>query len=186
MEKDILRKKYICKRQQYALKEVSLMSQVILDKLIKTKEYKDAKSIFTYVSVKNEVDTIFLILKALEDNKKVAVPKTYKKGKMEFFYINSLDNLKISNFGLLEPTQANHLAIPDHTTLIIVPGLVFDYSCNRIGFGAGYYDQYLQKYLEIPKIGLAFDEQIIDLIPIDEHDIPLDSIMTDKKQYLRK
>lgn len=183
MDKVYLRKKYLFQRQQLSLKAVSSISERIYNKVFNTKWYKDAKSLFTYVSVKNEVDTIFLIIKALDDHRKVAVPKTYKNGIMKFYTIQSLEDLKTSKFGLLEPIHTDNEAVPDETTLMLVPGVVFDYSCNRIGYGAGYYDRYLKRFPNAKTIGLAFDIQMIESIPCNGHDIPMDIILTESNQY---
>lgn len=185
MDKDLLRKKYLFQRQQNSLKSVSLMSETIINKIIESAFYKNAKTIFTYVSVKNEVDTFLLILKAFEDNKKIAVPKTYNNGIMKFYYIQSIEDLKVSRFGLLEPINTDDEAIPEETTLFLVPGVVFDYSGNRIGYGAGYYDKYLNKLSYVTKIGLAFDNQVLEDIPSDEYDVKMNLIITEQLEYPR-
>lgn len=183
MDKMYLRKKYLIHRQQLSLKTVSSLSVKIIDKLLNTQLYKEAHSLFTYVSVKNEVDTLYLITRALNDQKKVVVPKTYKEGIMRFYEIQSLEDLKTSHFGLLEPIHTDNEVTPDETTLILVPGVVFDYSCNRIGYGAGYYDQYLKSYPWAKTIGLAYESQVIESIPYNEYDIPLNYVLTEHHQY---
>ena len=101
---------------------------------------------------------------------------------MQFYYIDSLKDLRAGTLGILEPTNTD-LAIPKEGDLFIIPGLAFDKNKNRIGYGRGYYDKYFKEYKHVNfiKIALAFDYQIIREIPVDEHDVKLDRIISPKK-----
>ena len=81
-------------------------------------------------------------------------------------------------FGLTQPTADTPLAADEAIDLIIVPGVAFDAEGNRLGYGAGYYDRLLARFPGVPTVGLAYDEQIVDGIPVEEHDVPIDFVVT--------
>jgi 5-formyltetrahydrofolate cyclo-ligase len=85
--------------------------------------------------------------------------------------------------GIPEPQVLNdHALVIDEVDLIVIPGVAFDYACNRLGYGGGYYDMLLaQRKKKAPIIALAYEEQIVDKIPSESHDIKVDMIITDKK-----
>ncbi|HIC83915.1 MAG TPA: 5-formyltetrahydrofolate cyclo-ligase, partial [Nitrososphaerales archaeon] len=86
--------------------------------------------------------------------------------------------MKTNNLGILEPTDGE---ICTNIDVIIVPGLAFDQSGNRLGFGSGYYDKFLNSQSIEYKIALAFDFQVVDKIDIIEHDVPMDLIITENR-----
>ena len=91
------------------------------------------------------------------------------------------DDLKISSYGILEPKKDKIKNISsDKIDLIIVPGVAFDLKGNRMGHGKGYYDRFLN-LVKSTSIGLAFEFQIIENIPVESHDKPIDMIITEKR-----
>lgn len=151
-------------------------SNIILNKIISSNEYKKSRVIAIYNNLKDEVSTKDLISKALEDKKIVCLPKVIKND-MEFIIV--CDNTKFvkSKFSILEPT--GETISKDLIDLMIVPGICFDNYNNRIGFGKGYYDKYLEG-TNIYKIGICFKEQIYEgIIPNSDNDIKVDTIITD-------
>ena len=96
--------------------------------------------------------------------------------------INSLDNMGVDKWGILEPKTVEEDKIGEEFDLIIMPGVAFDKFGNRIGYGGGYYDKYIsRKNIKCPKIALAYDLQIIDKIQCEEHDIKADGIISNKE-----
>lgn len=155
-------------------------SNIIVNKLLNSSCFKECNELLCYVSFNQEVITTNIILFALEQNKKVAVPKIVNH-EIKFYYIDSLEELKPGILGILEPFSVKE-AIPSGTevSLCIVPGLAFDIQKNRIGYGKGYYDKFFTKYMNIPikKIALAFDFQIYENLPVEEYDKKVDHIIT--------
>lgn len=150
--------------------------------------FKSSESVFIYYSVKSEVDTLKTIRKALEDGKKVALPKcTDRNGNMEFYFVNDIENSLTDGFlSLKEPDiSVCEFAVPDEKSVFIVPGMAFDKKGYRLGYGGGYYDRFLSN-LKGMKIGLCFEECLCDRLPTDEHDIKVDYIITDMKIYETK
>lgn len=165
-----------------------LKDNIIFDKLYNLDLYKNSNNIFVYINYKDEINTKRFINKALEDGKKIYVPKIYRDTRtMKAIFINSLDNLEKNSMGILEPNDDTLVINKKDIDLIIVPGAVFDKSFNRIGYGGGYYDKYLEEIREKDnKIALAYDFQIIDEIEAEDHDIKMDYIITDKRILINK
>lgn len=107
--------------------------------------FQEAKTLATYLSMGHEFSTASLIQAALQDGKRVCVPRTYPQGRMEFVEYDP-DILEKTRFGLLEPNEQGKVVDKSEIDLIHVPGVVFQSEGYRIGYGAGYYDRYLADY----------------------------------------
>lgn len=153
------------------------LSTIIVDKLLSLDIYKKSRVVAIYNSMKDEVDTSYLIKEAIKE-KIILLPKV-TGNKIVFIKINKGTKYLKSDFGVLEPIGDIYNDIID---LIIVPGLGFDNKLNRLGFGMGYYDNFLSQE-DIYKIGLCFDEQIVDSIPTESHDIKMNMIITKNRVY---
>lgn len=183
MEKKDLRKRILNIRNNIQDDEKLLKDKKILDLIIKNNLYINSKSIFTYVNFGSEVNTIAIIERALEEGKEIYVPKTdIIKKEMVAVKIKSIKDLEVGNYGMLEPKEGLTIAEKENFDLIIMPGAVFDYKGNRIGYGAGYYDKYLlQIDKNIKKLALAYELQILHDIPKEEHDIQVNYIITEER-----
>ena len=149
-------------------------SVIIKNKILDLDIYKKSKVIGLYFSMKSEVDTKKLIKESLLLGKKIVLPRIINKNKMIFIEINDDTKYERSPFGVTEPVGEEYTDID----LIICPGVAFDKSNNRLGYGRGYYDKYLAKH-DIYKIGICYHEQLIDKIEVEEHDIKMDLVITD-------
>ena len=184
MEKEAQRLLYREKRNRLTEHECQLKSAEIFRKLTASHIYRDAKKIFTYVSMGQEVDTVHIIEHAIASQKIVAAPKVFSNY-IVFYSIKSLDVLVKGKMGILEPDGASEIYRPCQDTLILVPGLVFDVRGNRIGYGRGYYDRYLSQIQpdEAPApgniIGLCYKIQLAEAVMADVHDVKVDGVMTD-------
>ncbi|KZE66425.1 5-formyltetrahydrofolate cyclo-ligase [Fictibacillus phosphorivorans] len=160
-------------------------SKAISNQLFDTTEWRKAQSIGITVSRKFELDTANIIKRAWEEGKKVGVPKCYSADKqMEFREIRSYEQLENVYMDLYEPKKDETPLIPsEQIDLIIVPGLVFDKTGYRIGYGGGYYDRYLYAYSG-QKISLAYTFQTTDKLPHEEFDIPVDQIITEDGRFI--
>ena len=145
----------------------------------------EGKTIAVTMSNRPEVDTTPIIEQLWQLGKDVVIPKCLPKTREMLFYrITSFDDVQRAYANILEPivTQTT-LVTPEEIDCIIVPGIVFDRAGYRIGFGGGYYDRFLQ-HRSTPTIALAFQEQIVEVVPTNEYDIPVDYIVTDKEQIV--
>lgn len=157
-------------------------SAAILKRLYTCEEYASARTIGVTISRYPEVDTLPLIESAWESGKQVAVPKCIPETReMDFRLITSIDDLETVYMDLKEPRVGRTISVyKGQIDLQIVPGVVFSDEGFRIGFGGGYYDRYLSDY-DGNRVSLAFDNQTSHEVPIEEHDIPVDIIITENK-----
>lgn len=155
------------------------LDNLIYEKTINSDFYKSSKFIFIYVSFGNEVDTHRIINYSLANNKIICVPKIInKKEGMKAVIIQSINELQLSSFGILEPEDFQNSVDPKEIDLLFIPGLAFDNKGGRIGYGAGYYDRYLKTVREDAyKVGLAYDFQIIPSVPMETYDTFIDDII---------
>ncbi|MBB6715336.1 5-formyltetrahydrofolate cyclo-ligase [Clostridium gasigenes] len=183
MEKKEFRNMIIKNRDSLSLVERNLNDNLILETLLKSKMYKESTNIFTFINYGSEVKTKIFIIKALEDGKRIFVPKTVSGTReMKAVEISSLDNLKPDNWGILEPKTFKGEIDKQCLDLIIVPGVAFDKDGNRIGYGGGYYDRYFSGLnSRIKKVVLAYDLQIVESLVTEKHDVTIDFIITEKE-----
>lgn len=154
------------------------IDQALTERLLQHPFYQEAKVIATYLSFPHEFQTQELIEQALKDGKKVLIPKTYSKGRMDFVVYDPQQLVKTS-FGLLEPQGNLEVVDASQIDLIHVPGLVFTTEGYRIGYGGGYYDRYL-KHFPGHTLSAVYPCQIQDFSP-ENHDIPVQEVLIDER-----
>lgn len=184
MNKKILRKEILDERSKLGIDDHKNYSKIILNTLLGSSYYKNAKTIMTFISFLDEVDTHEFIKKSIEDNKNIVVPITIPETKeLKLSLVKDFNELELGFYNILTPKEEFiRDTEPALVDLIIVPGVVFDKRGYRIGYGGGYYDRFLSKIdKKIPKISLAFDLQVIDKVPTEYYDIPVDYIITEKE-----
>ena len=181
-EKNRLRNQYKSIRKSYDPYYKSTMDKYIFRRITGIYQYKSAEVILTYVSKELETDTIRLIKRAWADGKRVAVPKCIDGTRlMKFYYINSFYQLEKSSFGVSEPKEklCEKLdTVPDNS-ICIVPGMAFDSSGYRLGYGKGYYDRFLSGYKGL-KVGICYSDCIKWALPRGKYDRPVDILITDR------
>lgn len=164
--------------------EIEDKSAVIRRAVFELNAIKDCSLLMTYVSKQNEVSTLGIIDEALAEGKRVAVPMSKSDGTLEWYEIDSRENLRSGSFGILEPVQGGaQLFFPPQGTPLLVPGLAFTKEGVRLGRGYGYFDRYLLSHRG-PKIGLAFEVQIFQHLPTEHHDAPVDMVVTEEHVYV--
>lgn len=178
MEKNEMRREILSIRNDVTAEKRKEISAVIHERLFVLEEYKNADTVFIYISFGSEVETEGIIRQCAIDGKKVAVPKTGKNGEMDFILIDEFEHFIKSNFGVLEP-KTDKVILPDEKTLILAPGVVFSEDCYRIGYGKGYYDKYLVNKKYLSTIGLAFSFQMVKNIKNELHDMRLKKVLTE-------
>lgn len=168
--------------------DISEKSAFIANRLTDIKEFNDSRFISCYMNFKSEVKTDGLIQTCLLSGKRVAVPKVVRneQGKKEMIMSELIvmsDDLEKGTWGILEPRLDRIREIdPKELDCVLLPGVAFDLRRNRIGYGAGYYDYFLTRVKKTCyRIGMAFELQIVDTIPAEGHDIPLDRILTESR-----
>lgn len=184
-EKKRFRKEIIKKRKEIPKEEVMRRSEIIKENFINLDGYKKAKIIMAYLPFKNEVDTLPIIYNALENNKKITVPKTYTETKKMFpAVIEDLEqDLDYGNYGILEPREDKLKFLePVELDLIIVPGVAFDENGYRLGYGGGYYDNFITKLRDdVVLAAVAFEEQVVEEVPLNSWDKKVHFIFTEDR-----
>ncbi|EIC75637.1 5-formyltetrahydrofolate cyclo-ligase [Streptococcus oralis] len=170
-----LRKKILQEMKALSQEQKQAMDQVLTERFLQHPFYKEAKTIATYLSFPHEFQTQELIERALKDGKKVLIPKTYPKGRMEFVVYDPKQLVKTS-FGLLEPQGDLEVVDPSQIDLIHVPGLAFTTEGYRIGYGGGYYDRYLE-YFAGQTMSTIYPCQVQEF-NLEDHDIPVKEVLT--------
>ena len=182
-DKEILRKEFINIRKNIENKKEK--SYEIFKRVINLDEYKNSNTIALYKNLDNEVNTDNLIDYSLSNGKIVTLPRVVGNN-LVFYIIKSIDdNLERSSFGILEPLEDKNNIIDNFKIdLVIVPGVCFDTLKNRIGFGKGFYDRFLEES-KAYGIAICFEEQVLKnrIIPKEENDVKVKKIVTDKKIY---
>jgi 5-formyltetrahydrofolate cyclo-ligase len=183
-----IRKEILGKRDTLLPEYRKESSRLISEKFLNTYYYNNSDNILTYCSFGSEVDTNLIIKKALNDKKNIILPRV-QGNKLELFFVNDpLKQLEKGTYGIMEPII--NLCIPAKTSyidLVVVPGVSFDTNLNRLGYGSGYFDRIFQDISEkATKIALCFDIQLVDSIPVLDHDVKVDILITESKIYYSK
>jgi len=169
--KEKLRRDILKKRKAMKKEDVAQYSKDIISRLVSLQTFKESNNIMIYLSFNNEVDTYKLMDICLKQGKKVLVPFCIKQNKkmIPSEVKDPQKELVMNSIGYKEPHMdyLREMRIDD-IDLIIVPGVVFDYFGNRIGFGGGYYDRFLNNVTKAKTIALCYDYQLVDRIPADK------------------
>lgn len=178
-DKNKLRQRFIDLLRKQNVQDRLVKSRLIQEKLFERPEFVSAQTILFYASFDGEVETFPMMKQATQLKKTIALP-VINKGSKNFIptRIKDMDQLHDGPFGIKQPVLSDDTSIDTKDLdLVIVPGLAFDKCRNRLGRGAGYYDRFLAQLPDsIPALGLAFDFQLVDLLP---HVEPHDRILTD-------
>lgn len=176
--KDEIRQKNKKIRAGMTAEEVLKKSSMAANAFLTSNFYKDAKQIMIYMRLGNETDTADIIRNAFADGKLLVFPVTeLKTGIITPFYADEKTSFKKGSFSVFEP-DGTKKADMTKTDVIIVPGIAFDKSGGRIGFGKGCYDRLL-KNTDAIKIGYCYGFQICEHVPCKEHDVKMDFLITE-------
>jgi 5-formyltetrahydrofolate cyclo-ligase len=170
-EKDRIRARI--KEQRHALgqQERKNIAESIKREILCMKEFRECRLFFTYISHDMEIPTMGIMRAAFDSGKIVAAPKVVGEGKMEFYALESIDFLSPGAFGILEPQGKRVLTPKTGQTFLLLPGLAFTRRGDRLGYGGGYYDRYLEAHQGIFLAAPAYPFSVIDYLPVQVHDI---------------
>jgi 5-formyltetrahydrofolate cyclo-ligase len=187
-DKTTLRREALAARD--AVPDRPAASRAVLERLRGLGVWERAGTICCYVGVRSEVDTLPLLADALAEGRRVAVPACEGET-LRLVYLASLDELVPARFGLLEPTAEVCLATERTcpvaaVDLFVVPGVAFDRSGGRIGYGRGFYDRLLAHARPgAARVGLAFEAQLVECVPAEATDVPMDLVITERAVHAR-
>ena len=175
MEKNELRRMIRAQKRSLTDEQIRLASHGLAQKFFRTELYRQAKTLYLYLSYNQEVRTEEILHQAIQDGKAVAVPKVYGET-MRFLYITDLSEVAKGYSGILEPIADGPVAV-DPTALVLMPGLAFDREGHRIGYGGGFYDKFLASEPNHPTVALCYDFQMVEDLPTEDYDIPVDCVL---------
>jgi len=185
LNKHFLRKRLLNKRNLLSKRTILEKSNRIVDKLIKFDKYQQSEKIMLYIATKSEVQTQRIIESAQKDNKKIYIPLIIQEQHdlTPSLVIDYEKEIALGNLGIYQPKEEFHRLFPPNILdLVIIPGVAFTQQGHRLGRGGGYYDRFLKKLSgQAYSVALAFEMQIIKEIPLEESDMPVDCIITEKR-----
>jgi 5-formyltetrahydrofolate cyclo-ligase len=169
-------------RKHLAAETCLSLSLLIQSRLLESREFKVAKAVALYSPVLNEVFTEQIFREALAQGKLVAYPRV-RGDALEFVQVHAASELAPGAFGVLEPVGTSIVA-PASLDLAIVPGVAFDRAGYRLGYGKGFYDRGLHgPQCPVSLAGLCFEQQVINRLPAEAHDVRMDILFTEKGRY---
>lgn len=181
-----LRKEILAARNALTAREIQEKSAAICERVLVLPEIQESANVFLYVSFRSEVETIPLLKKILDRGKSVSVPITYvKERRLDAIRITDPEKELVPGYcDIPEPHPdlliSNYMA-PETIDVIILPGSVFDTRCGRFGYGGGFYDRFVSAIPAAVRIGLAFELQVVERAPLQDHDELLDMVVTERR-----
>lgn len=176
------RKLHIEKRNAMTKPEVTAASECICKHLTSSDWYQKSDIIYGYYPLGNEVDCLSFLEKAFADNKRVALPRTREDCAMDFYEIHSLKEVQEGTFHVMEPVHSCPI-IEVQEAVVLVPGVVFDRSGNRYGYGKGFYDRYFSRFPKLMRFALAYENQMEELLETLDTDMKMHRIYTERDCY---
>ena len=175
MDKKELRSFIRQKKGEMTPEQIAEKSGVLCRRFLETEAYCRAKTVYGYFPYNQEVRTVPMLEQAMRDGKRVAVPKCYGD-QMRFIYMDDLSKVENGYANIPEPIADEPVA-DDKTALVLMPGMAFTAEGNRMGYGGGFYDKFLAAEPDHPTVALCYDFQMVDYIPTDDYDIPVDRVL---------
>lgn len=175
LTKKEIRQQVLKMRRDVTEDQVTELSELICNRICETSAYKEAEKICLYMPIDNEVDVTMLAHKAWEEGKSLWLPKV-NGTLMDFFKFDQDTSFVTGAYGVLEPVSEEILEM-DAKTLVLMPGVAFSADGGRVGYGSGYYDRYLHGHGECMTIAVCYGFQIMEELPLEEHDVKPDVII---------
>ena len=185
MSKERVRKEILSARKSISMEELVVKSDSIKEKLFSTELYKNANTIMAYIDFRNEVLTEKIIKTAIADGKRIVIPISVVETRQLILseIINYDSELESGAYGILEPKPEYIREVdPKLVDLVLIPGVAFDERGFRVGYGAGYYDRFLERVRpDTSKIALSLELQMVEYAHEDSHDVPVDIVLTEDR-----
>ena len=175
MDKTLLRKQIREQKRAMTDAMIAEKSAALTNQFLACEAYAKAKTVYGYLPYNQEVRTVPILEQALCDGKQVAVPKVYGDT-MRFILLEDLNAVEKGYAGIPEPIAADPVA-NDPSALVLMPGLAFHPKGNRMGYGGGFYDKFLEAEPHHPTVALCYDFQMLPHLDTEDHDIPVDLVL---------
>jgi len=176
--KQEIREKLLYKRTTQSPRDKKPKDKKIVESIESLPEFQKAKKILIYMAINGEVDTTDLFEKYKEEKQFILPRVNIENTTLTLYHIKSLEDLEKGTFRIPEPSQDLEKVKPEEIDLAIIPGIAFAKNGHRIGYGGGFYDKLLKK-INCPTIGIAYEFQIIETIPTEDHDEKTNILITE-------
>ncbi|MDZ7773333.1 MAG: 5-formyltetrahydrofolate cyclo-ligase [Balneolaceae bacterium] len=186
VQKERVRTSLLDRRRRITKARYRAKSEIIRERLTDMPEFQDARTVHCYVSMndRGEPDTHPLLREMLDAGRRVVVPVTdFDSGTLRHVELTSLEELRPNKWGVEEPEEGEEVPLPE-LDFIVVPMVGGDRQCNRLGYGKGFYDRFLER-TDCFRVGLLFEECYVNELPADPFDVPMDAIVTDRQLVRR-
>lgn len=179
--KQQIRKRIRTLRKEMTPDEVHKKSVRIAEQVLHSTAFKETELVLLYADFQNEVQTGLLAEEAWKEEKRVAYPKVVGND-MEFYLISEYAQLAPGAMNIPEPVPncERIISFPENT-LMIMPGVAFDRNLNRVGYGGGYYDRFLEKHPDLVRIAISYELQLCDYVPVESTDYKPHMLITEKQ-----
>ncbi|MBD99001.1 MAG: 5-formyltetrahydrofolate cyclo-ligase [Verrucomicrobia bacterium] len=174
--KQRLRNSFFAQRDAYPIVSKKRDDAALNDQLVQLIDQSEYLSVHIFLPMRSEPNLYPFIQHLLDRKIKVSCPKSLAGGKMENYYLSSINQVAKGIFGTTYPANAERSE--EAYDLIIVPGLAYSKQFDRLGYGGGYYDRFLQQQSKALKIAPAYCFQLVDSLPSEDHDIKMDKLLT--------
>ena len=173
-----LRKRHKRLREEMTKEEAGQAGEQICQKILESDWYKACTVLYGYYPLRKEVNCLPVLRQALQDGKTVALPRTEEHYQMNFYRIASLEEVTEGKFHVMEPEKTCELC-KETPGVVLTPGVVFDKTGGRYGYGKGYYDRYFVRYPGLLRVGLAYEHQLEEALLLQSTDIRMNRVITD-------
>lgn len=181
--KNELRQKYRALRDSFGEEFIKITSNLTCEKLIATEEFKNADTVLLYYPIKNEISPLYVFEIAKKLGKSVGFPVCVDDGHTLIFRkVESFNDLSLSKNGIFEPNESCAMLNTNENTICIVPAIAFSKTGHRLGWGGGYYDRFLKNFSG-KSAGISYSSLLVENLPCNEHDIPLNMIITESEVH---
>ena len=175
MDKAALRRELAAKKRALTAAQIEAASAALAAQLFRHPLYQNARALYAYLSYNQEVRTAPILRRARQDGKRVAVPRVAGE-QIEFVWLEPETVLESGYCGILEPVGGT--IADDPSALMLMPGLAFDPDGNRLGYGGGFYDRFLEREPEHPTVALCYGFQLLPHLEVQIHDRPVDVVIS--------
>lgn len=184
LSKHGIRSKYLNDRSNLSKSIRADKSRRIIEKMKQTAEFQKAEVVLVYMDYRCEVETTAFVDELLKTHEKRVFAPKVEGLDVAFYEITSMEELFDGYQGIREPETSEEKKFngeleKNAKCLVVVPGAVFDRQMGRMGYGKGFYDRFLNNYPNLYKMAIAFECQIAKKIPVEEHDIRMNMIVTE-------
>ncbi len=178
--KATLRRLVLARRARLSGEERAVRARSLVPRVLEVDEIRDATSVLAFASISTEVPTEDLLRAVIAAGKRLLLPYVGDDGEMLAAAVASLEELEPGFRGIPEPRSRVPVAVTE-ADAVILPGVAFDERGGRLGYGGGFYDRFLQAGEGIARIGICFEVQLVDDVPMLEHDQRVDIVVTEDR-----